>query len=315
MSDVDQLGSALAPLYQIHRHLGQALVGTAFDGSTGDGEACRIMVLPRDIREAMTEPGRFTRELERAGRFSHPGVLRSVGAGVPASDIGYFAFERPSGPSSRDTLSRARTLPAHEVASIGAALASTLASLHAEGLLHGLIVPELVFLPEKTAASEVRLAGAGIFHGMVAAGVPATILAERMGLEHYLSPEQLAGTALDARTDVYLLGVTLYELLTGRPPFGGRTTSTVMVSVLADEPTKTAPGGIRAPGKTVSAILRAIEKDPSDRWPSIGAFGAALLEREHGEGQKSATKRTARRRGCLPLLLVGAGVCLVLVFR
>ena len=304
MSDLDRLGDTLAPLYHIDHELGRTTAGHALQAMTSDGIGCRLMVLPPEVRVAMTDPSRFTRELERVGRFSSEGLLQPLGAGVPTSDIAYFAFEDPRAPSARDILERGVIPSAPDVARIGISLAEILGRLHAEGLLHGLVTPDLVFLPTE---GGVRLAGVGVYQALTAAGSPSRVVAEALELEHYLSPEQLAGSAVDVRTDVFLLGVALYELLTGRPPFGGRTTSTMMVSVLADEPTKTAPGGVRAPGNTVSTILRAIEKDPADRWPNMSTFAAALLEKPSGR-QRSANSTTGGRGGCLPSLLLGAGI-------
>ena len=304
MSDIERLADTLAPLYHLDHELGRTTAGHALQGMTSDGVTCRVMVLPPEVRRAMMDPSRFTRELERSGRFAAEGLLQPLGAGVPTNEVAYFAFEDPRAPSARDTLERGVIPSATDVAQMGAALAGILGRLHAEGLLHGLITPDLVFLPTD---GGVRLAGAGVYQGLSAAGAAPGVVAKALELEHYLSPEQLAGGGIDVRTDVFLLGVTLYELLTGRPPFGGRTTSTMMVSVLADEPTKTAPGGVRAPGQTVSAILRAIEKDPADRWPNMSTFAAALAEKP-SKRQRGANLATGSRSGCLPVLLLGTGI-------
>ncbi len=309
MSDVERLGDKLAPLYHIDHELGLTTAGLALQGMTSDGIACRLMVLPPEIRLAMREPSRCTREMERSGRLAGEGLLQSLGAGVPTGDIAYFAFEDPLAPSARETLERGVILSAPDVAAVGTALAAMLGKVHAAGLLHGLVTPDLVFLPT---AGGVKIAGAGAYQGLTSAGIPPAVLAEVLELEHYLSPEQLAGDGLDARTDVFLLGVTLYELLTGRPPFGGRTTSTVMVSVLADEPTKTAPGGVRAPGHTVSAILRAIEKEPEDRWPNMSAFAAALQE-EPAKRQHARGSATAKGGGCLLMTAVSVALATALL--
>ena len=304
MSDVERLGETLAPLYHIEHALGRTTAGLALQGMTSDGVACRLMVLPPEIRAAMRDPARFTRELERSGRFAAEGVLHPLGAGVPTKEVAYFGFEDPGAPSARETLERGVILGAPDVARVGASLATTLGRIHSEGLVHGLITPDLIFLP---ADGTARLAGIGVYSGLAAAGTPTGVIADVLELEHYLSPEQLEGGPIDARSDVFLLGVTLYELLTGRPPFGGRTTSTVMVSVLADEPTRTAPGGVRAPGHTVGAILRAIEKDPADRWPSMQAFGEALLE-ESLPGHHQLNNATVTRSGCAPAFLLATGI-------
>lgn len=292
MSELQRVSDALAPLYHLSRELELTTVGLAFQGMTSEGTSCRLMVFPRAVNASMTTPGGFTRDLERAGRFAHPGILPPLGAGVPDPEIAYYGFEEPSAPSTREVLRSNGAMGAREVARIGTSAAQILAGVHSAGLVHGLVTPDVVFVAGEGA---VRIAGTGLYQALIAAGVPREVIAEQMGLEHYLSPEQSAGRPLDARTDVYLLGATLYELLTGRPPFGGRTTSTVMVSVLADEPTKTAPGGVRAPGKTVSAILRAIEKNPDDRWPTMEAFAHALQEPD------VTVTMGKRRAGCLAL--------------
>jgi len=300
MSDAERLGETLAPLYHVEHEVGPTTAGLALQGLTSDGIACRLMILPEEIRSAMKDPSRFTRELERSGRFASEGLLPSLGAGVPTKEVAYFAFEDPRAPSARETLERGVILSASDVAAVGTSLADILGRVHAEGLVHGLVTPDLIFLPSTGGA---RVAGVGVYQGLMAAGAAPEVVADVLELEHYLSPEQLAGSPPDVRTDVFLLGVTLYELLTGRPPFGGRTTSTVMVSVLADEPTKTAPGGVRAPGQIVTAILRAIEKDPGDRWPNMSSFAAALLE-NHPARQRAAILATRKRPGCVPTVFL-----------
>lgn len=305
MSDLERFGEVLAPLYHLSRELGFTTAGTAFQGLTSEGQPCRLMLLPRGLCATMDRPSGFTHELEHAGRFSHSGILPPLGAGMPTSELAYFAFEEPSTSTAREVVRTEEGLPAETVARIGAAVTNVLSDVHAAGLLHGFITPDTLFI---STDRQVRLAGVGLFQSLIAAGVPPSVITGELGLEHYLSPEQIAGKPMDARTDVYLLGVVLYELLAGMPPFGGRTTSTVMVSVLADEPTKTA-GGVRAPGKTVAAILRAIEKHPDDRWPSMESFGKALETREPVEAGGLAR----RRSGCLTTTAIVAGIGAALI--
>lgn len=308
MSDLERFGEALAPLYHLSRELSTTTAGSAFQGLTSEGQSCRLMLLPPSVCAAMEAPAGFTHELERAGRFSHPGILPPLGAGMPTPELAYFGFEDPSEPSAREVVRSQKALPAETVAQIGATLADVIAGIHAAGLLHGFITPDTVFISSNR---QVRLAGVGVYQSLIAAGVPPSVLIGELGLEHYLSPEQITGKALDSRTDVYLLGVVLYELLTGMPPFGGRTTSTVMVSVLADEPTKTAPGGARAPGRTVAAILRAIEKHPDDRWPTMESFGKALEALDPSEPRGLVR----RNPGCLAVMALTAGIGAALVVR
>lgn len=243
MSDLQGVSDALAPLCHLSRDLGQTTLGHAFGGMTSEGVSCRVMVFPRAVNASMTIPGEFTHALEHAGRFAHPGILPPLGAGVQTPELAYYGFEEPAAPSAHELLQGKGVIAAREVARIGTLAAQVLASVHLAGLVHGLVTPDVIFISDD---GRVRIAGTSVYQGFVAAGVPRAVIAEQLGLEHHLSPEQLAGHTLDGRTDIYLLGVALYELLTGRPPFGGRTTSTVMVSVLSDEPTNTAPGGVRA---------------------------------------------------------------------
>lgn len=125
----------------------------------------------------------------------------------------------------------------------------------------------------------------------------------------YLAPEIAAGGSPSEHGDMYALGASLYELVTGRPPFGGRTTSTVMATVLAESEARSETE--RSANYIVDAILRAIEKDPADRWPTLDTFAAALAGERPTTPPKAGTAVQARRWGCLPALLAMlAGSCL-----
>jgi serine/threonine-protein kinase len=139
----------------------------------------------------------------------------------------------------------------------------------------------------------VRLETPGLAVALRAAGLPPAEAAALLDAAPYASPEFLSGDPLDATSDVYSLGATLFELLTGKPPYGGRATATMLAAVLADD----APRASRAGSSVAAAVLRAVEKKPEDRWRSAAAFAAALRPRAGG------------RAGCLRR--VGAAAALL----
>ena len=170
---------------------------------------------------------------------------------------------------------REMLLPATALAETAANFRATLAELHRHGGVLGIITPaSLAFLP---GLNNFFVDGAGVFSALLAAGARRDDMVGQAGTRAHVAPELLVpGVAADARVDVYSAGSSLYELLTQRAPFGGRTTATMMVSVLVE----TGAGETADPegrvGALVEALLRAIERDPDDRWPSMAAFAAAL---------------------------------------
>ena len=158
------------------------------------------------------------------------------------------------------------------------------------GMPHGMVTPSTVFLAADGAAS-VRWPGLTL--ALRAAGVDAPSIAQELAITPFVAPEVRQGGNFDNRADVFALGATLYTALTGRPPFGGRTTASVMAVVLADDgaPVTTAAGTL------TTVLLRAIEEDPIDRWPDLQHFLEALGP--GGDDIRPTPQRAARtRRGC-----------------
>lgn len=311
MADFQQLSSSLAPLYHLERELGHGAMGTVFVADSEEGARVALKVLSRDLVGMMTAPDAFIRAIGRAGRAQHQGLLPFAGAGAtPAGDL-YYVMSLVDGPTASDRLASDGIMSPDAVGELGARLADALDAAHAAGLVHGTVAPANIHF----SGDRVLLADLGVYSAMVEAGISAHRVNSMLGAPQYMSPEQLGGRPLDARTDVYSLGATLYEMLTGKPPFGGRTTSVVMASVLADEPPSLTETGSDEPGVVVAAILRAIEKAPDDRWSSGAAFARALRNRAAAPAPVAGAPK--RSLGCLPsaavattLLLAAAGALL-----
>lgn len=216
---------------------------------------------------------RFQREARAAARLSHPNVVTVHDCGQEG-ERAWLVMELVEGDSLRDVLDiRGRVAPGEALSLLGPAAAG-LAAAHGAGMVHLDIKPENVLYGQD---GTVRVTD----FGLARAAATATVTFDTgmiVGSPHYLSPEAVEGESLDARSDVYALGVVLFECLTGRPPFRRDTLlATALAHVRESVPP---PSSVVAslPDAVDQVVLRATASDPDERYADAGAFAEALTE-------------------------------------
>jgi eukaryotic-like serine/threonine-protein kinase len=215
---------------------------------------------------------RFRREARAAARLSHPNI-------VPIYDVGedaetrtpYIVMELVDGGNLKDRIRQAAPLPDAEIRTIGATLATALEYAHRRGLVHRDIKPQNVLLGED---GRPRLTDFGIAQAMASSGLTRTGVV--MGSVQYIAPELVRGRAAVPQSDVYSLGVVLYEMATGRVPFQADTDLAVALAHAEEVPTRPRSLNPRLAPDLDGSILRALAKSPEQRFGSAAAFGEAL---------------------------------------
>lgn len=272
------IDSQLGP-YHLRERLGgggSGVVYAAWDRRLEREVALKIVVLapgaPADAR------ARFRREAVLAARLNHPAIvpIYDVGeAGQPAPLV-YLAMRRIPGRTLADLLDERGPLPEGEAIRLTIALAEALDYAHRQGVLHRDLKPANVLLDEK---GRPLLADFGIAKALEEAhgGGPTdlTLTGTTVGTPAYMSPEQAAGQPLDARSDLYSLGILLYEMLTGRPPFQGSPPQ-VMRAHLETQPVP--PSHLRPGLSSIleQVVLKVLAKEPAARFDSGAALAEAL---------------------------------------
>ena len=214
---------------------------------------------------------RFRREARSVAQLSHPNIVTVIDRGE-ADGRQYIVFEYVDGESLKQLVDRTGPLPARRAIELGLQVAEALAFAHNNGLVHRDVKPQNVLVTED---GEAKVTDFGIARSMdVEHGVTQT--GTVLGTSNYLSPEQARGQAVTPATDVYSLGVVLYELLTGEVPFPGETFVAVAMKHINEEPPSVAERRPDVPLRLVAAIERALAKDPAVRFPSMAAFCAEL---------------------------------------
>ena len=261
--------------YEVEGLLGRGSMGAVYlgrDPKIGRQVAIKTMALTQEFEgEALAEArGRFFREAETAGRLQHPGIVTIFDAGEDQG-LAWIAMEYLRGHDLQRYTQPGRLLPVADVLAIVARVAEALAYAHSQGVVHRDIKPANVMVD--AASDSVKVTDFGIAR---IADTSRTRTGLVLGTPSFMSPEQMAGRRVDGRSDLYSLGVMLFQLLTGALPFRSESMAKLMFQI-ANEP---APDvrGLRPelPQALADSVALALEKRPEVRYADGSQFAADL---------------------------------------
>ncbi|HSD27884.1 MAG TPA: protein kinase [Vicinamibacteria bacterium] len=251
--------------------------------------------------------GRFRREAQAAGKLSHPNVVSvhdmdvDQGTGTP-----FIVMEYVDGVPLSTVLREHATVPLAQALEIVQQVGAALVEAHEHGIVHRDIKPANVFLD---ARGRVKVGDFGIAR---VAGSELTQAGVTLGTPGYLAPEVLRGATADARSDVFALGVLAYQLLAGRRPFDGPTPAAVTLDVIQRVPDPPRTLRPEVPSHVSTAVMRALDKLPETRTPTVAAFLRELQEEPETKAALGPpASPPARSRGRLVFAAVAGAIAVV----
>jgi beta-lactam-binding protein with PASTA domain/tRNA A-37 threonylcarbamoyl transferase component Bud32 len=271
------VGRVFSNRYEIQRELAQGGMAEVYLGH--DRLLDRPVAVKALFPEYAREPSfveRFRREAQAAANLNNSNIVGIYDWGQEAGTY-YIVMEYVEGRSLRDLIRSEGPLDANQAAEIAAEMASALAFAHRAGVVHRDVKPGNVLL---TRAGNVKVTDFGIARAGTGDGLTQT--GSVMGTATYFSPEQAQGLAVDGRSDVYSLGVVLYEMVTGVVPFTGDSPVAVAYKHVREEPMAPSQRNPDVPTDLEQIVLTALAKDPDDRYQTADDMRADLLRFRRG---------------------------------
>ncbi|PYV07154.1 MAG: hypothetical protein DMG26_01165 [Acidobacteria bacterium] len=269
---------------------GMASIFRATDVRTGRPVAIKVPHPEMESDPVFFE--RFHREEEIGKAMDHPGVMKVI-AEDGRSQV-YMVMEWVEGRLLRQVLNEQRKLPPERAVRIALRILDTLEYLHSHGIVHRDLKPENVMVD---AEDRIKLIDFGIAAKTGARRLTFAKLSQTLGTPDYISPEQVKGKRGDARSDLYAVGVMLYEMLTGKAPFTGPNAFVIMNDRLLNSPVPPREIDPAISPQLQEIIYRALERDPSKRYASAREFAWDLEHQDQvGAAERPELRDWKRRR-------------------
>jgi len=298
----ERLQTSLGDAYSIERELPRGGMSRVF---VARENALRRHVVIKVLAPELTatlSAERFRREIMLAARLQHPNIVPLLSSGVAGESL-YYTMPLVDGESLRERIDRERPMAPVDIVRILEEVASALAYAHGEGIIHRDIKPENVMFFHGRAV----VLDFGIGKAVTAAREDSdgriTLAGVSLGTPAYIAPEQAAGDpSLDHRADIYALGVVAYEMVTGHPPFRGRTPQAIMAAHARDTAEHVATRRADTPPELAAIVMKSLEKNPGDR-PQHASEIVSALTTQAANTVASGRSRVARIPVWVPWLL------------
>jgi tRNA A-37 threonylcarbamoyl transferase component Bud32/tetratricopeptide (TPR) repeat protein len=271
----EKFANAIAAQYAIERELGRGAAATVFLAYDRKHDRRVAVKLLHTELSAALGADRFVSEIRLLARLQHPHILPLFDSGEIDGAL-YYVMPYVEGESLRDRIAREGPLPVSDALRIVRQVAEALDHAHARNIVHRDVKPENILL----SGGYALVADFGIARAISrAADARTTAAGVAVGTPAYMSPEQATGERhIDGRSDVYSLGVVLYEMLTGRPPFTGPTPQATMAQRFTTTPTRVRAVRPTVPAHVEAAVNKALSMIPADRFSTAAELAAALPE-------------------------------------
>jgi serine/threonine-protein kinase len=315
------LAPEIEATYEVLSKMGEGGMGAVYKVRHKFFDEIRVIkILHQQLDAVESIKERFLGEAKRGKQLDHPNLAKVIDFSIAADGTAYMVMEYIEGVTLRDVLARSGgPLDYRYVLPLAQQVLDALGYLHSRKLVHRDISPDnIMLIGDGTSQPRVKLIDLGIAKSLDATR-QLTMAGKFLGKVKYAAPEQFSGE-VDGRSDLYSLGVVLYELLTGVMPITGKDNMSLIAGVVTKPPrefTETDPGG-RVPPYLRAAIMRALAKNPDERFATAADFADALHEPEVTEvmtdvGRASARLPVEGRAKARPTLVIAAVAAVLLV--
>jgi serine/threonine-protein kinase len=253
--------------YKIIKEIGRGAMGVVYQGY--DPKIDRIVALKTIRKDRLAESRdvedlvmRFQKELRATGKLVHPNIIVIYDTGED-EERAYIAMEYIEGDTLENLIQKGIRFSMEKIIDIIDQICEGLEYTHRQGIVHRDLKPSNIMLVQ---GEKVKIADFGISKAVGAASSPLTQAGILLGTPSYMSPEQIAGTEINGRSDLFSLGIILYQLLTGEKPFVGDTIPTLLYNIVNKDPTPPSQVDSSIPPLFDDVITKALAKNPDKRY-------------------------------------------------